>query len=1022
MPPVNVLLLLLIVAVAPDPPIEARYPEAVTVFHCSFDGSWDEDFDQWPDRWTRRRGQGFPHYVSIKIDRQPSPQGEECLRIELDGGAAAAYSPPIEIDPLFGYVLEGYLKAEGLNYDRAYFSVTLLDQQRQRLETFYCEKVRQTPGWQKFRLGPISPASDDARLAVIGLHVQPEAPTGHRSGTMRSMVGVVTGAELWSHWSREDLKGVVCFADIWLGRLPRLALNTTGAYNYFDQAEQVEVNCVASGLFDPEATPRVSFQLEDVLGREVARVERPLETLPAEIGGDSSQAGSAERRVPWPSSRVPWPSLLGHAAIAGGVDRDQALGTAKWPSLLGRAATGGHAPTSVGMAADWRVYYAADRHAHASVGMAPQFPQQKASVGMAPQFPQQNLIGKTTWQPPVPGPGFYRVRATMQGRRGLVLRQELSLAVFDQQQVPSGGEFGWSLPRGDRPLPLPLLSRLVCQAGINWVKYPLWYDPQRGDEPIEDLITFGGQLGQQGIELVGLLPEPPVQPSVGAPRPADDASRRPLSAAEVFASDPKTWYPSLEPVMARMATRVRWWQLGDDRDTSFADCPNLAGKIARVKAELDRIGRDVNLGMGWRWIDELPEAAPAAAPWRFVSLSADPPMTHHELAAYLDASQQSKIRRWVVVEPLSKDDYPIDVRATDLVRRMIAAKIHGADAVFCPDPFDSQRGLLGDDGTPGELLFTWRTTARTLGGATYLGSLQLPNGSPNQVFARGDDVVMVVWNDSPAVGGYGIGTYPPPRGTPPTEEILYLGEDVRQIDLWGRSHPVGTRPTEQDHRQVIRVGQLPSFVTGIHGPITRWRLDFALAENKIPSLSSRPQKNSLRLTNHFGRTVVGRVTLVAPEGWKLAPGQINFALAAGEQSEQGFEILLPPNASSGRQPIRADFEVEADRSYRFSVYRYIDVGSGDVYIETATRLNDQGELEVEQRLVNQGKDPVSFRCQLFAPNRRRLHTQVIGLRPGRDDQLYRLPDGQQLLGQTLWLRAEEIGGPRVLNYRFPAQR
>ena len=258
MPPVNVLLPLLIVAVASDAPIEARYPEAVTVFHCTFDGSWDEDFDQWPDRWTRRRGQGFPHYVGIKIDRQPSPQGEECLRIELDGGAAAAYSPPIEVNPLFAYVLEGYLKPEGLNYDRAYFSVTLLDQQRQRLETFYSEKVRQTPGWQKLRLGPISPRSDDARLAIIGLHVQPEAPTGHRSGRAptgteaklwsrwsRGTVGVVAEAE---PWSREDLKGVVCFADIWLGRLPRLALNTTGAYDYFDQAEQVEVNCVASGL------------------------------------------------------------------------------------------------------------------------------------------------------------------------------------------------------------------------------------------------------------------------------------------------------------------------------------------------------------------------------------------------------------------------------------------------------------------------------------------------------------------------------------------------------------------------------------------------------------------------------------------------------------------------------------------------------------------------------------------------------------------------------------------------------
>ena len=73
-------------------------------------------------------------------------------------------------------------------------------------------------------------------------------------------------------------------------------------------------------------------------------------------------------------------------------------------------------------------------------------------------------------------------------------------------------------------------------------------------------------------------------------------------------------------------------------------------------------------------------------------------------------------------------------------------------------------------------------------------------------------------------------------------------------------------------------------------------------------------------------------------------------------------------------------------------------------------------------MVNRGEGPVSFRCQLSAPQRRRQRTQVIGLKPGRDDKLYRLADGEELIGQTLWLRAQEIGGPRVLNYRFPAER
>ncbi|MHC4179054.1 MAG: hypothetical protein ACYSWU_16190, partial [Planctomycetota bacterium] len=245
----------------------------------------------------------------------------------------------------------------------------------------------------------------------------------------------------------------------------------------------------------------------------------------------------------------------------------------------------------------------------------------------------------------------------------------------------------------------------------------------------------------------------------------------------------------------------------------------------------------------------------------------------------------------------------------------------------------------------------------------------------------------------------------------------YLGEDVRQIDLFGRSQ----RPAEQGHRQVIRAGRMPSFVTGIHEPITRWRQEFALAEKRIPSISSRPHQNSFRLKNHFARAVVGRATLVTPKVWKVSPRQANFWLADGEQLDQGFQVTLPHNASSGLHPIRIDFELEAERSYRFSVYRQMEVGLGDVSIEVLTRLNALGELEVEQRMVNRGDSPVSFRCQLIAPGRRRQKTQVIGLAPGRDHKLYRLADGKQLIGQTLWLRVNEIGGPRTLNYRFQAE-
>jgi len=866
--------LLLIIATGLSAPAEGRCAEAIEVFHCTFDVSHDKDFDGWPDGWTRRHGPGFPHYTSIKISEDAWPGGDRCLRIEPNGGGAVALSPPIPVDSSASFVLEGYLKTEGLTYDRACFSVALIGDDRQQSETFCSEKIQTTQGWQKIRLGPFAPGNSETRWAIIGLHVEPQ--------------------------SGEDYRGAALFADIWLGRLPRMSLKTSDLHNLFTNPQAVEIACTVAGVVGD--TPEVIFQLEDALGHPLAESRQAPSTEAIETRSDTLPQGRSQEPA-------------------------QRLGTAQW-------------------------------------------------------------------NPPIPGAGFYRVRASLSGRQAPTQHQELTLAVVEPCRVPAQSEFGWSLPQGDKPLPLPALQRLIGQAGVGWVKYPFWYDQAAKAAEVDSLIDFAERLAAQGIQLVGLLNAPP--PSL---RPQLGTSGTP-SAAEIFARSPKAWYPSLETVMTRLGTQIRWWQLGHDRDMSFVGYPDLPTKIAQIKSELDRIGSDVNVGMGWSWLSPPPQTA-GNAPWRFLSLSAESPLSSAEMAGHFDAWKNAKFRRWIVLQPLPRQSQTVQLRAADLAERMLAAKVHGADAIFCPNPFDPDCGLMQADGTPGELLLPWRTTALALAGAKYLGSIALPGGSPNYVFARGQDALMVVWNDKP------------------TEEPLDLGENLQQTDVWGR-HAV---PATVHGRQVVRVDRLPTFLSGLSEPIARWHIDFKFAHERIPSVFGRPHENSLCVRNPFPGEVAGRATLVVPDGWKIAPKAMSFRLGAGEQWQQPLEITLPFNADSGRQPVRVDFEIHHGEHVRlFSVYRWIEVGLGEVYIEVATRLSEQGHLEVVQRFINQSEQRVSFLCELYAPDRRRLATQVSKLGRGQDAQVYSLPDGKQLLGKTLWLRAGERDGPRTFNYRFAAKQ
>ena len=84
-------------------------------------------------------------------------------------------------------------------------------------------------------------------------------------------------------------------------------------------------------------------------------------------------------------------------------------------------------------------------------------------------------------------------------------------------------------------------------------------------------------------------------------------------------------------MITRLALKVRWWQLGGDDDTSFMGHPELHEKVGQVKQHIGRFGQEIHLGIGWRWLNELPtEKDP---PWEFVALTANPPLTAEELAS-----------------------------------------------------------------------------------------------------------------------------------------------------------------------------------------------------------------------------------------------------------------------------------------------------------------------------------------------------------------------------------------------------
>ncbi len=634
--------------------------------------------------------------------------------------------------------------------------------------------------------------------------------------------------------------------------------------------------------------------------------------------------------------------------------------------------------------------------------------------------------GTITWNPKIPDYGFYRVVVLMKsaapaGGHNSAERQlasrKVDLVVVPPLPMPRHGEFGWTLPDGDRPLSFQDLSRLLPEVGINWVKVPLWFDannPRRGDE----LIRFVELLGASNIDVVGIIDQPP-----GKSPPSGHPPRL-TSIADLLSQTSSTWVAALEPVMTRLSLRVRWWQLGGDHDTSLTGLQELNKRVADLRTTLFRFGQDVRMGMCWDWPNANVQKGDVR--WDFEQLCVDKQPNEATFEKLLSMPRLNSAQRWVIVEPPPRatgaahnSEAAFDARATEFVHRLIAAKVHGADAIIVPRPFDDDNGLMRTDGMPADLLLPWRTTAALLGGAKYLGDMRLPFGSHNRIFLRGDgQVVMVAWNPEP------------------TREVLYLGQHVQQIDLLGRSTPAAL----QGHEQVINVGPTPTFVLGLNEGVTKWRMSTRFEKRQIPSIS-KPQRNMLHFKNFFPQGVGGSVKIVvlqdrgageyageqevasatgfAPDRWTIEPSQGSFQLAANADMKFPFDVQLK-SALYGKKPVRVDFTVEADEKIEFSVYREMEVGTEDLTLDVKSHLDKEGTLVVEQTMTNHAPHLADFKCSLWAYGHRPQRMQVYRLGKNADRKVYRISKGSELVGKELWLDLEELNGPRILKYRFVA--
>lgn len=609
-----------------------------------------------------------------------------------------------------------------------------------------------------------------------------------------------------------------------------------------------------------------------------------------------------------------------------------------------------------------------------------QFEEMVEQLNVAVSAPDLKKEIKVEWSPTVNEPGYYvaKIKLNIEGKERTV--RLLSMAVVNREMHQFDRSFGWCLPALPVETSLPQLTDFIKQAGVRWVKYPVWYG--KSDLLAAEWIAeFAERLDNGDIEMVGVLDHPPEEH-------ASAFSQDDQGIASVF-RDADIWQPTLTHVLTRLSLKVHYWQLGSDEDVSFVGYPNLVSKIQEVRHSLSRFAKDIQLGINWHWLQAIP--ARGNTPWDFYSNSVDEPLTAEELKYYLGTDANPNKPYWTTLQPLNRSDYDLETRVRDLVMRMVEVKI-GNGIAFVPRPFSDEDGLMKNDGTPGELFVPWRVTSNHLAGMNYLGRIQLPNGSENVIFANEETATMIVWNEAD------------------TTETLYLGDEVEVCSLWG----IHTKPEQEGHRQMISVGRWPSFVTGLDPNVAKFRMNLRFDRERLASIFGQRQYAGIIFDNEFPRGASGSMRLDSEELWGK-PIEMRFKVAAGMEFHREFPVQLRAFASTGTHKVRIDVVLDSENRKQFSVFRDIEVGFGLIEMQHRLERVENGAVIVHVTVINNSYQTMNFDCYMLVPTQRRQRKQIMYLGNGRATIEFVIYDPAELDGAPVWLRAEEIRGNRVLN-------
>jgi hypothetical protein len=223
--------------------------------------------------------------------------------------------------------------------------------------------------------------------------------------------------------------------------------------------------------------------------------------------------------------------------------------------------------------------------------------------------------------------------------------------------------------------------------------------------------------------------------------------------------------------------------------------------------------------------------------------------------------------------------------------------------------------------------------------------------------------------------------------------------------------------------QRVSIGPVPTFVIGVDRELLALRMSIKVEPAQLDSVLGKEQQLNVSFSNPTRESIVGRLRVEPPATWSVDSDNHPWELLPERTTLHPIRVVLSNTSRIGEHELPIQLLLDTQPPRVITVHKRIRVGPEGLGLDVRTHLHESGELRVQLEMTNHTRETQSYDCLLFPAAQRQYQRCFMMVPAGQTvRRTVHWPNGEELVGKRMLLRADEKRGPRVFNHSFETTR